>query len=83
MTLRPGATGIALGFTLVVLFALCAVAEMFGPTAQLSHAWINLFTRAPMGTAREWIEGTLSSFIFGVVAGVSFAIIYNAVASRN
>jgi hypothetical protein len=36
-----------------------------------------------MGTAREWIEGTLSSFIFGGIAGVSFAVIYNAVASRN
>jgi hypothetical protein len=66
-----------------VLFALCAVAEMLGPIAQLSHAWINLFTRAPMGTAREWIEGTPSSFVFGGVAGVSFAIIHNAVASRN
>jgi hypothetical protein len=83
MALRPAATGIALGITMVVLFALCALAEMFGQTAQLSHAWINLFTRAPMGTAREWIEGTVSSFVFGGVAGLVFAVIYNAVASRD
>jgi hypothetical protein len=83
MTLRAGAAAIALGITMVVLFVLCALAEMFGPTAQLSHAWINLFTRAPIGSAREWIEGTVSSFVFGGIAGVSFAIIYNAMARRT
>lgn len=83
MTLRPFPTGIALGLTMVVLFALCALAEMFGPTAQLSHAWINLFTRAPTGTAREWIEGTVSSFVFGGLAGIFFAAFYNALAPRN
>jgi hypothetical protein len=83
MTLRPFPTGIALGLTMVVLFALCALAEIFGPTAPLSHAWINLFTRAPIGTAREWIEGTVSSFVFGGIAGVTFAVIYNSVARRN
>jgi hypothetical protein len=68
---------------MVMLFALCALAEMFGPTAQLAHAWINLFTRAPIGTAREWIEGSVSSFVLGGIAGISFAVIYNAVAPRN
>ena len=83
MPLRPVATAIALGITMVVLFAICAVAELAGPTAQLSHQWINLFTRAPIGTAREWIEGIVGSFIFGGIAGLSFATIYNVVASRG
>jgi hypothetical protein len=83
MPLKSAAVGVALGLTLVVLFALCAGAELFGPTANLSHAWINLFTRAPMGSSREWIEGILGSFILGGVGGSVFAMIYNRLAPRN
>lgn len=83
MPLKPTAVGIALGLTLVVLFALCAAAELFGPTAKLSHAWINLFTRAPVGSAREWIEGIGGSFILGGFGGAVFAVFYNRLAPRG
>lgn len=83
MLMKPAATGITLGLTLVVLFALCAAAELFGPTAKLSHAWINLFTRAPVGSARECIEGIVGSFIPGGVGGAVFAVIYNRLAPRS
>lgn len=83
MPLKPAVVGFALGLTLVVIFALCAAAELVGPTAKLSHGWINLFTRAPVGSAREWIEGVVGSLVLGGVGGAVFAVIYNRFVPRS
>ena len=82
-TLRPSAVAIALAATLVVLFVLCAIAEVIVPAALLSHAWIGLFTTAPVGSARAWIEGIVASIVLGVVGGYIFAVTYNALGSRR
>ena len=82
-TLRPSAVAIALAVTLIVLFVLCAIAEVIVPAALLSHAWIGLFTTAPVGSARAWIEGIVASIVLGVVGGYIFAVTYNALGSRR
>jgi hypothetical protein len=81
--LRPSAVAIALAVTLVVLFVLCAIAEVILPAAPLSHAWIGLFTTAPVGSARAWVEGIMASTVLGVVGGYIFAVTYNALGSRT
>jgi hypothetical protein len=80
--LHPGAAAIALAGTLVVLFVLCALAEFAFPGPRLSHAWLNLFTTAPTGSARAWAEGLLASLVFGGISGALFAAIYNGAARR-
>jgi hypothetical protein len=79
--LRPNSVAIALAVTLVVLFVLCAIAEVVLPAAPVSHAWIGLFTTSPVGSAREY-EGILASIVLGVVGGYIFAVTYNALGSR-
>jgi len=78
--LNPGAAAIALAGTLIVLFVLCALAELAFPGPRLSHAWLNLFTTAPIGSVRAWLEGLLANLVFGGIAGALFAAIYNAAA---
>ncbi|MEX0852756.1 MAG: DUF5676 family membrane protein [Bauldia sp.] len=77
------AAGTALAITLAILFVVCVIAAFVAPNLQLSHAWISLFTAAPMTSARAWIEGLLASVILGWVAGWLFALTYNAVAARQ
>jgi hypothetical protein len=45
-----GALGVATSVTLVVLYLLCAVVAMALPNIALSHAWLTLFTTAPIGS---------------------------------
>ena len=50
------ALGWALSATLVVLFVLCAVAVFAFPQTRFSHAWLDLFTQAPVTSMRAWLE---------------------------
>lgn len=68
---------IALAGSLVVAFVLCAIAQLIVPGAQFSHAWLTLFTSAPVGTFRAWAEGIISSVVVGAVLGHVFAYLYN------
>lgn len=77
------AAGIALAITLVVVFVLCAIAQAIFPFISAAHMWINLFTAAPIGSLNAWIEGILSSVVFGFVAGYIFALVYNTVAGQK
>ena len=77
--LSARAASIALGSTLVVVFVLCAIAEIIVPGPRFSHAWISLFTTAPFGSAEAWTEGILANAIIGMVTGYVFAAIYNRV----
>lgn len=76
---NPFATGIALGITLAIVFAACAIVQAFVPGLQASHMWINLFTGEEIGSAAAWVEGLLSSIIAGFLAGALFALVYNKV----
>jgi hypothetical protein len=77
-----GAT-IALSLTMVVLFAICGLVELLGGSLQVSHAWVNLFTAAPIGSSQAWLEGPFFSLAFGIVTGSIFASLHNAVAARG
>jgi hypothetical protein len=77
------ATGAALAVTLVVLFVVCAVAQLLVSGVQVTHAWVGLFTAAPLPSLRAWVEGLLASIAFGWLAGTVFALVYNAVTGRE
>jgi len=76
-TFSPKASAIALAATLVALFVLCAIVQAIVPSAQFSHAWITLFTTAPIGSVTAWLEGIIYSVVIGLIAGHVFAFAYN------
>jgi hypothetical protein len=76
------AMGWGLSGALVAAFVLCAIAGMILPELPLAHAWLGLFTTAPLGSARSFAEGIVGSVAFGWILGFVFAWIYNRVAAR-
>ncbi|MEP9388136.1 hypothetical protein [Mesorhizobium sp. KR9-304] len=74
---------VAIGVALVVLFVLCALVELLLPGLPATHAWIGLFTLAPVTSPRAWIEGVFYSFVFGIVTGAIVAVVHNAIAARG
>jgi hypothetical protein len=71
---------IAGGFTAAAVFALCWVGA-FVPFSSPTHAYIGLFTNADIGSGVALFQGTCWSFLFGIIVGAIFALIYNATAS--
>jgi hypothetical protein len=76
------AFGWALSAALVVLFAACLVVALIIPEWQASHAWIRLFSVAPMNSVRVWIDGIVFSIVFGWIAAIVFGLIYNRLLNR-
>lgn len=74
---------LALGVALIVLFVLCALVELLLPRLPATHAWIGLFTLAPVTSSQAWLEGVFYSLVFGVVTGAIVAAVHNAVAVRG
>ena len=81
--LSPLGSAVALSLALVVLFAVCAVAELIAPGLQVTHAWVSLFTLFPVTSPQAWLEGLFYSVIMGIVAGGIFATAHNAVSKRG
>src|SRR5262245_58403277 len=50
--------GWGLTATFVVLFALCFVAALLFPNAELTHNWLSLYSTRPLGSLGQWIEGS-------------------------
>jgi 2TM family of unknown function (DUF5676) len=71
------ALGVAASATLVVLYLLCAVVAMALPDIALSHAWLTLFTKAPIGSMWGLIEGIIWSIVFGWVIALVLGSVYN------
>ena len=67
---------VAGGLTAVVAFALCWLGT-FVPFSSPTHAYISLFTTAPVNSATALIEGAMWSLLFGALVGGLFAVIYN------
>jgi hypothetical protein len=74
---------LALGVALIVLFVLCALVELLLPGLPATHAWIGLFTLAPVTSPQAWLEGVFYSLVFGIVTGAVVAAVHNAVAVRG
>ena len=71
--IRCAVTG---GLVAVLLFVLCWIGT-FIPFSSPTHAYIGLFTTAPMSSARALLEGSCWSLAFGALFGVLLALIYN------
>lgn len=82
-TLSLLGSAIALSLALIVLFVICALAELVAPGLQVTHAWVSLFTLAPIASPQAWLEGLFFSLAFGIVAGSIFAAVHNGVAARG
>lgn len=80
--LSIAAFGWAISIALVVLFIICLVIAIAAPNWNVSHAWIGLFSTAPMTSARVWIEGIGYSFIFGWITAAVIGLVYNRLISR-
>ena len=76
------AAGWALSAALIVLFVLCALAGMTFPGMPLAHSWLNLFSTAPLGSARSFFEGTVGSLAFAWVTAVVLGLVYNRLSGR-
>lgn len=82
-TLLPGASAVALSVALIVLFVVCAFAQLVAPGLQAAHAWVGLFTVAPVNSIEAWVEGLAFSLVFGLIAGFVFALTYNTMAAKG
>jgi hypothetical protein len=76
------AAGMAFSAALVVLYALCAVAELIFPNVPLAHGWLALFSRSPSNTAAAWTAGVIGSIAFGWITAVVTGLVYNAAAAK-
>ena len=77
-TPRIGVLRLALAgaITASLVFILCWLGTLI-PFASPTHAYIALFTPAEMTSLLALCEGVVWSFLFGGLAGASFAWIYN------
>lgn len=82
-TLSLLGSAMALSVVLVVLFVACAIIAVVAPDLGFAHAWIGLFTVAPVSSPQAWLEGLFFSLALGVVAGSIFAAVHNAIAARG
>ena len=76
------ALGVATSATLIVLYVLCAVVAMALPDIVLSHAWLTLFTTAPIDSMWGLVEGIIWSVVFGWVIALVLGSVYNWIAGR-
>jgi len=81
---RLSISGLGWGFSaaLVVLFVLCLLAALFVPM-RIAHGWVALFSDAPVGSARLWLEGLFWSIVAGWLIALVFGTVYNWVAARR
>lgn len=82
-TLSLLGSSIAAGLALVVLFLLCALTALVAPGVQATHAWVSLFTLAPVTSPQAWVEGSFFSLVFGGIVGSVFAAVHNAISARG
>jgi hypothetical protein len=75
---NPGVLRCALTGALVaaLLFILCWIGT-FLPVSSPTHAYIGLFTAAPLSSAPALIAGTCWSLAFGAIMGGLIALVYN------
>ena len=71
------ALGWALSVALVVLFVVSLLVALLLPDLGVSHAWVGLFSAAPLDSSRVWIEGIIFSVVFGWITAGVFGAVYN------
>ena len=73
---------IALSVTLVVIFVACTLAGMIFPAVPLAHGWLQLFSKAPLGSAQSWVDGFAGSIAFAWLTAIVLGLVYNRIVSR-
>ena len=76
------ALGWALSAALVVLFVICLVVAVLLPDLPATHAWVGLFSAAPMTSLRVWVDGILFSVVFGWITAAVLGVVYNRLIAR-
>jgi hypothetical protein len=66
----------ALGLAAAIVFVVCWVGTLV-PFGSPTHAYISLFTLAPVSSVDALLQGTLWSLLFGILSGAVFALAYN------
>ena len=81
---RLSISGLGWGFSaaLVVLFVLCMLAALFMPM-RVAHGWVALFSDAPIGSTRVWIDGLIWSVVAGWLIALVFGTVYNLIVARR
>jgi hypothetical protein len=72
----------ALAVPLVILFVVCVLAAVLFPNLPLAHGWAGVFSTAPMGSARNLVEGIVGSLLFGWVTAAVFGLLYNLMVAK-
>jgi hypothetical protein len=65
-----------LGLGGLAIFVLCWLGT-FVPYASPTHAFIALFTNAPVNSVAALVQGALWSFLLGALSGALLAALYN------
>jgi hypothetical protein len=81
--LNVPALGWGLSAALVALFVICLVVALVLPAWPASHAWIGLFSVAPLTSIRVWVNGIVFSLVFGWIIAVVFGSVYNRLIVRS
>lgn len=76
---RLAATG---AVAAAIIFVICWVGT-FIPFSSPTHAYVALFTAAPMKSVDALLEGALWSALFGAFSGAVFAMVYNLFAGLD
>ena len=83
-TRSPGLARMAVtgAITAVVAFVLCWVGT-FVPFSSPTHAYVGLFTAAPISSLEALAEGAFWSLLFGALIGALFAAVYGTTAALD
>ena len=65
-----------------MLFVLFMLAALFLPM-RAAHGWVALFSDAPVGSTRVWIEGLIWCVAGGWLIALVFGTIYNWIVARS
>lgn len=80
LRLHVAAFGWALSGALIVAFVMCEFAALAFPGLQATHAWVAMFTMAPVGSLMSFLQGIGANLVFGWIVGAILAVIYNRIA---
>jgi hypothetical protein len=72
--------GWALTATFVLLYVLCFLAAVIFPNANWTHAWLGLYSTAPVGSVRGLVEGIIWNVVFAWISAITFGVTYNSLA---
>lgn len=74
--------GWGLSAALVALFVLAMLSVWFMPM-RAAHGYVALWSDAPIGSTRLWVEGLIWSAVIGWLIALVFGTVYNWIVARR